>query len=498
MKITRIRIENALGISEELAFEPGNMNLISGGTGKGKSSFLECLEKAFTNDNRRELFTRLGADKAYIHIETDDGLTIDKSVNTNGEVYTKVVKDGKRINKPETYLKSLVNGFNFNPVGFINLKEKEQTAILLGLIPATLAQEHVQEWFGELPPVLIDDHALVALKRIEKHYYDRRTIANQALGNTTQQITALEMQLPNLDEIEAARPKSIEEIYNRRDAAQKVNLEIDAAQENLSQHTEKLLALQNQEKTEIQGIELRARENNADIEKKHVAAVNSWRFQIAELQRKIEELQGKINGDDELKHVEVLGIADKMRDQLKATTEKYFTKYTELEAAKGAAEITINHCQKTDLEVIKAEAVKLEGLKGFIPLADNLVKARVDRVTQEALCQRLENQIMTARSKPTEIIAQMEMPIKGLGIGADGEITINGLPIKNLSSGQQIGLSLDIAKVTIGDLSCICVDGLERLDPEARDEFKAICESDTDIQYFCTMTCAGPLKIESK
>ena len=159
---------------------------------------------------------------------------------------------------------------------------------------------------------------------------------------------------------------------------------------------------------------------------------------------------------------------------------------------------TFSHCQKTDLEAIKAEAVKLEQLKGYIPLADDLVKVKADRERLTVECERLEKNVSTSRTKPAEIIAGMEMPIKDLGIDGDGKITIKGLPIKNLSDGEKIILALDIARATLKELKIININGFEALDTKSQELFLNEIQKDQDIQYFISKVADGPLKIESK
>ena len=92
-KIKRLIIRDALGI-EEKAINPGNVNIISGGNATGKTSILEIIEKALYNTDRRDMFVRVGADKAYIELETDDGLKVERTVSSeDGKSTIKVPKD---------------------------------------------------------------------------------------------------------------------------------------------------------------------------------------------------------------------------------------------------------------------------------------------------------------------------------------------------------------------------------------------------------------------
>lgn len=93
---------------------------------------------------------------------------------------------------------------------------------------------------------------------------------------------------------------------------------------------------------------------------------------------------------------------------------------------------------------------------------------------QEAVSKRQEYtdlslRIEAVRAKPGELLPNTELPVVGLGIDEDGKVTINGLPISELSTGEQLGVAVDIAVATLGELKVVLVDGLERLDKENQD-----------------------------
>ena len=69
------------------------------------------------------------------------------------------------------------------------------------------------------------------------------------------------------------------------------------------------------------------------------------------------------------------------------------------------------------------------------------------------------------RAKPAELLAAQPLPVAGLGL-TEGQVTINGLPIGALSTGEQLDVAVDIAIATLGELQVVLVDGLERLDNE--------------------------------
>ena len=76
------------------------------------------------------------------------------------------------------------------------------------------------------------------------------------------------------------------------------------------------------------------------------------------------------------------------------------------------------------------------------------------------------------------------------------QITIDGLPITNLSTSRQIKLALDIARATAGPLKLICIDRFESLDHEQREAFFKEIEGD-GFQYFISQVTSGDLTVET-
>lgn len=78
---------------------------------------------------------------------------------------------------------------------------------------------------------------------------------------------------------------------------------------------------------------------------------------------------------------------------------------------------------------------------------------------------RLTENIEAVRGKPAEILMNAKLPVTGLGIEG-GKLTIHGLPISELSTGEQLSVAVQIAIATLNDLRVVLIDGAERLDPE--------------------------------
>lgn len=459
VKISRLEIRNCLGI-KELELQAGKLNIIKGGNERGKTSVLEAIEKAFYNTSRRPVFVRSGEAEGTLYVELDDGVSIDRKIKSDGKESVKVTKGTDVFRKPETALKSLVGEFSFNPVDFMQKKDKEQTEILLSLIPMHITKENLQEWFGEVPQVNLNQHAIEILTYLaEKYFYDRRTLANGEVKECQAEIESLRNNLPDNYDPEEWRDVNLSELFNAVREAEKSN--------HFRVEAQKLI-------------------NNLDGVVEGIN--NKYDLLIAQekqaIDKEIENLRAKISALEAERGVKIAHI--------EAEEEKAIR---EAERKAQKAQEYLDEIEEKDTEQFQRQAEKAERMKSFVPLADNLNRAREKLTEKQQFASWLNDCVATARQKPTELLADLEMPVKGLGINEQMQITIDGLPIKNLSTSRQLRLALDIARATAGKLKLICVDRFESLDPEVQNEFYKEIAGD-EYQYFISQVDAGELKVE--
>ncbi|WP_054749978.1 hypothetical protein [Ruminiclostridium josui] len=251
-KIKRLVTRQALGI-EESTYNFGNVNVISGGNARGKTSILEIIEKALYNTDRRDKFVRTGAEKAYIEIETDDGMKVERTVNEDGTSGVKVTRDGIPVRAPQTFLDQLFgvtkerkDVFAFNPVDFMTKSPKEQSKILLSMMPISVSQSDMKEWFeGKVPPVNPNMHGLLVLKELEKYWYDARHEANGAVRATAAEVEALKKQLPDNYDVAEWENYSLMEMSDEIRKGEQVNNYRKQAQELIDGLESKKQAINN-------------------------------------------------------------------------------------------------------------------------------------------------------------------------------------------------------------------------------------------------------------
>ena len=504
MKITRLEIRNCLGI-KELKLQTGKINVISGGNEVGKTSVLETIEKALYNTERRAEFIRKGETEGTLYVELD-GLSVERKVRAGGKASVKVSQDGTTVRKPETFLKSLVgeHSFAFNPVDFMQRNDKEQTSILLSLIPITLTEDNLQEWFNEVPPVNLNQHGIEVLNELaERYYYDKRTSANAEVREAEHEIDSLFNQLPDNYNGDHWRDVKTMDFWAKLNSATKINITRQKAQEVLDAEAEKKEAIENSYQLELSRAEEKKTVKIQMIKDKAEARKGSLREGIQEIEEEIQRLQAQIQTmnkeldmvDEQLaeqvkeiqKDTEKAEEAKKLRDIDTETLER------NLQAAREYLE---KYPEALDTDKIEAEAENAEKMKGYVPLWDNYLKLKDDLKDKKFRASRLDQNVKHARQLPAQLLQKVKMPVEGLGIDEKTmQITIDGLPIRNLSTSRQIRLALDIARATAGPLKLVCIDRFESLSKENQGLMLEEMGKD-DYQYFVTTVTEGPLTIE--
>ena len=518
-KISRLEIKNCLGISE-LEIQAGKVNIIKGGNEKGKTSILEVIEKGLQNTQRRTKFVRDGAKEATLYIEMDDTTSIDRRIKPDGKTSSKITQHGASIPKPETYLKTIIGeGFGFNPIDFMGKKDKEQTEILLSLIPMRVTEQDLQDWFGEIPPVNLNQHAIDVLAYLaEKYFYDKRALANAAVKECANEIKALFEQLPDNYDGDQWRNVNIGELWSKVTDAQKVNQFREQAQGVISGQDSQLVAIDNkfdlQIKEQKEFFEFKADNARKSVEQdkqKIRAVIAGIESEIADMQEQIKLLQEGIQAaknriilkENDLKNIDEGMVAakveglEKERDAaIKAIEER---REGEKQGVNNRATNAVKYLElnpAVDTEPLKKAAKDAETMKGYVNLYDNMRTHQEALKDKQAIATQLNDCVELARVKPAELLQQIELPIKGLGINEQMQITIDDLPITNLSTSRQIKLAVDIARATAGPLKLICFDRFESLDDDQRGIFFKEIEGD-GYQYFISQVTNGDLTVEA-
>jgi len=467
MKISRLEIRNALGI-KEFEISPEKITLIQGKNESGKTSILESIERALYNRNRRVDFVRKGEKEAALYIELDDGTKVDKKVKPDGDTISKVIKEGAILPRPESVLKSLVGEYAFNPIDFLGKTDKEQTEILLSLIPMRITEEQLRQWTGEVPLVNLDNHAIKVLEYLaEKYFYDKRTIANTELKDVTNQIDSLRTQLPDNYNSDQWKDIDLYSLHEKIRAAQDHNQRITDAQKFIDEFA-------------VRQIEINRK---YDLDKK--TRVEQDLSRISEIEEEIARLK-----------VEMASICGKQTEALNHIESSRGIELKSLDKIMKEMKDFLSVSKIAPIDDLLAEAKRTEEMKGYVSISGNLKKLEKDESVKEKEAKRLEKLVNFLRKKPAELLTGIKLPIKGLSVNEEMKVSIDGLPIANLSTSRQITLAIEIARATSGELKLICIDRFETLDADRRKTLFDEISKD-DFQYFISEVTSGELKVTS-
>lgn len=465
MKVTKIKIKNLFGISEYEA--DGKSVELVGKNGAGKTSVLDAIRYALTNQSDREYIIKNGEKEGEIFIETDTGLTIDRKARTDRSDY-KSVKQGKdAIGSPEAFLKTIFTPLQLEPMEFIAMDKKQQNAIILNMIEFPWDMNTIKEWFGEIPrDVNYDQNILSVLNDIQAengYYFQHRQDINREIKAKNAVISDIEGSLPEGYDGTIWEDKNIGDLYTQIEKIRKENETIEKAKRLIDGHDQKVRGLQADKEIKLAALDREMSAEETRIEK-----------ELAKLKEQINSLQDKKKS-----------LAGTKSDREKVIESEYAAAVSKYEAE------TAEYAEYAEMSVkpvddLLAEAEEVEKMKGHIGEWKRMLSITEEVATLGAESAALTKKIEKARTLPGEILETAKIPIDGLSV-KDGIALINGLPISNLSEGEKINLALEVSIANPGGLSIVLLDGMESLAPAMRKEVYKKCK-DKGIQFIATRT----------
>lgn len=171
-RIVRLSAENVKRLRAVTITPTGNMTVVGGNNGQGKSSVLDSIEMALGGKKSippRPI--RDGESSARIVLELDD-LTVTRRFTEKDSYLEVTTKEGTKFPSAQAVLDQLYNNLSFDPVAFTRLKPAEQAATLravCGIDTASLDKEF-KEVFEERTAVNRDVRsAQAAIDAMPKH-----------------------------------------------------------------------------------------------------------------------------------------------------------------------------------------------------------------------------------------------------------------------------------------------------------------------------------------
>lgn len=238
----------------------GNLVIVAGKNGAGKSSILDSIAAALGGANSKTTPKpiRDGEDRAEIVLETED-LTVTRVFTPSGSRLTLTSKDGAKYPKAQQKLDELVGKLSLDPLAFTLLDDKKQLAQLLDLV--------------ELP---FDPEQLESSR---KEVFAERTLVN----NRVKEFKAALAQFGELPADLPATEVSVSELlgeYRKFETAQ--------------QERAKYLTDLNESQYKVQDLE-----RQLAAAREHLAKVTDFLGNVSDYSEDLEALRGKIDGAEE-------------------------------------------------------------------------------------------------------------------------------------------------------------------------------------------------------
>lgn len=465
MKTTRISIKNLFGIKEtEL---DGRSIEVTGTNGAGKTSIIDAVKYALTNDSERDYIIRNGEDEGEIVIETDTGLTIDRKKRTNKADYKDVRENGKVVNSPESVLRQLFTPLQIDPVAFTQMSKQEQNRIILDLIEFAWDTNWIGEQFGEIPQgVDYSQNILQVLNDIQSekgHYFQTRQEINREIRNSIAFVDDIAKDIPANFQAEKWENYDLSDTYQKITKAQELNSRIERAKIFKDSYDNKI------------------RGYKAEME---IAVSNSKQQISAERENLLSEIERK---KAEIKACEdkLESLSDRIIDKSAIIESEYREKVAKLD---GDVKIADEYLSKNPIDITTAqsEVANAEQMKKHLNEYYRMknLQEKIEALTAKS--ESLTAKIELARELPGEILKTATIPVEGLTV-KDGLPLINGLPISNLSEGEQLQLCVDVALSKPNSLQIILIDGAEKLSEKNRTALYEKCK-EKGLQFIATRT----------
>lgn len=467
MKISKLSIENLYGI-EQLELDGKSVEL-TGSNGVGKSSVLDAIRLALTNNSKRKYIVKNGQKEGRIYVKLDDGTTIDRKKRTDKSDY-KSIKDvnGNEINSPESFLKDIFTPLQLEPVEFLSMSEQEQNRILLNLIKFDKdKKEFIKENFGEeINWVNYDNSILEILNEIQSkdgQYYQAREEINRNARNEQAIVTDIAKDIPENYDAQKWRNFTLSDKYEALNKMKEYNDKVERAIAYKENYNNTVNGYKGEYDSNIADINTRKNNEKASIEN----TIKEYETKIIELKKDLENLDNKYK----IYETEVKGAFDskvaKLEENIKIANEW---------ADKS----------KMETESIETELKIAEEMKGHINEYDRMIEKQehIELLRKES--ESLTNKIELARELPGKILKDAEIPVKNLTV-ENGIPLVNGIPVNGLSEGEKLMLCVDVALANPDSLKIILIDGVEKLSEANRNKLYDICK-EKGLTIFATKT----------
>ncbi|WP_173386548.1 AAA family ATPase [Ruminococcus flavefaciens] len=465
MRTTKIKIRNLFGITEtEL---DGRSVELTGANGVGKTSVIDALRYALTNKSDRDIIVRQGEKEGEILIETDTGLSIDRKKRTEQADYKSVKENGKEVMAPENFLRQLFTPLQLDPVAFTLMDVKSKNRAILDLIEYDWDLNFINDKFGEIPSwINYEQNILEVLSDMQSEngqWFKERQNVNRDIRNKQAFIEDIAKDIPADYQAEKWEAYDLGAAYKKLEQIKEHNSRIERAKLFRSSYDSKLRKLEADKM-----IEISAEEKAISTERETLLS-------------DIERMKAQIKASED----KLAGLSGKLEDKKALAESRFNEAKTKLDADMSVADEYTDK-QPIDFAELQKEVENAEEMKRHLNEYSRMKGMQSELEELKAQSDEYTRKIELARTLPGEILETAKIPIEGFTV-QNGIPLINGLPVANLSEGEQLSLCVDVAISKPNGLQVILIDGTEKLSSENREKLYSKCH-EKGIQFIATRT----------
>jgi hypothetical protein len=375
LHIVELRVENLKRLRAVTITLDGDLVVLSGANGQGKTSVLDAIAMALGGGSQIPTEPiRRGADRAEVVVDLGELVVRRTFTAAGGGQLVVQNREGARFQSPQAMLDALVGRLTFDPLAFSREKPARQAEILRELLGLDLAP--------------------LDAKRAE--LYAERTAVNKRAVSLRVRFEAMPRH-----ESAPAEPVDVAELADAVAAAGRRNADNAAQRRNL-------------EHLRRDGIEVRAE-------------------------------------------------VDRLRDALQDAEERL----RRINEQQKAAEARVAGLQDVDVEPLRQQIRGAEATNRQVRENHQRQAAAAEHAVAERQSAELTEQIEVVDQQKASAIAAAPMPVPGLGFGADGVVTLNGLPLEQASAAERLRVSVAIGLAMNPRLRVLLIRDASLLDRES-------------------------------
>lgn len=435
IKITSVEIKNFMSIKALEITPKGQITVIKGDNGLGKTSILKAIRAAFDTQGLSKDMIKMGEDKAEIIIQiTPPDMTVKRTITEKGKYLDIKDADGDSIGEPQTFLNSILGANIFNPVEFFLAEGSDRRDLLLQALPNQFSIEQVED-------AIYHNTKMSIWNILEKKDYNR----GKSIIDTVQDMA--------------------KSIYDKRRSWNKETKTLQSIIDNL--HLPDWI---NPEKYKDVDRE--------KLQKEYQNALNADNIH-KQRQKEKEDIvtKGKANNEKIKKLKAEIEQLEKENDELRARSKQLKTEIEEYIAP--------------DIDSIAKDLNAIVEIEKYNAHAET--RNKLDSAKKKA---QILDQIYAILTKeiPSQIFAELSDSLPGkLSIESE-VICYNGTPIEMLCTTEQINVALAISNLIPSKLDVRCIDGLEALSGQNRAKFIELMK-ESKMEYFVTRVADCPLTV---